>query len=493
MTVCLNFDAQISSDVVPLFREKLLQFLATPEPTGSLCCNVIISLERQSKIPGYCLFHSLQWALAFNEATGGHAPLIFDVTLTPYVGNFMYSTTADDTGANAALLSFMGFFLRSYFVTDRRFTPDELCRVLEVFSMDEAELAKFGADNEMPVNPDRDERRRTSPPLLPVIGLQPLKLGAIDLHMDTLTPFGAKAFLFLSARQIVIKKLIFESIREAIVSNRNTGILLEFRFLVVGGDNLLSNVITSFLVNVVNDPICSQVVFYVYFVPIGDSAIGDFIAGFDPVYDRWVRMLYPIVTRIVPIGGENVDSAVLIPSLEDAGGDYEPNIWFADRSPSHILQFGVQHYLYFAREFVEINIWQCLLHLADGPSVVVPFIVGIALPNELKHGYEVEAIDVRRSPVRRVTEKGAALQVWAARREFRVRPSDQWVFMESERDVVMLLAAKVWHAKAQPFSVTIDGQSYGPVADIAISYMPDEQDGGEQRKVRVATFLPFLT
>jgi hypothetical protein len=493
MGFCLNFDAPITNAIVAHFRKGLLLFLARPEPTGSLCCNLVISLERQLQFPGYCLFNSLQWALEFNEPTGGHTPLVFDATLTPYLGNFMYSTTVDDTSVSGAMLSFLEFFLSRYFVTDRRFTPDELCLVLEVFSMDEGELAKFGADNEMPVNPDPDHRPSPPPPLLPIIPVQPLKLGALDLRMDTLTPFGADAFLFLSARQLVFKKMVFESLRKGIVAKHNTGILLEFRFLVFGDDHLLSDVMTSMLANIVSDPIFSQVIFCVYFVPIGDSEIGDFIAGFDPIYDRWVRTLYSIVTRIVPIGGENVDTAVIIPSLEDAGADYEPNIWFADRTPNHMLQFGVQHYLYFAREFVELNIWQCLLRLTDGHSVVVPFIVGVGLPNELRHGYEVDGVDVGRSTLHKITEKGAALQLWAAKKESRVRPSDQWILMESERDVVMLLAARICHARGQPFSVTVDGQSYGPVVSIAVSYLKDEHDGGEQRKFRVATFLPFLT
>jgi hypothetical protein len=246
---------------------------------------------------------------------------------------------------------------------------------------------------------------------------------------------------------------------------------------------------TSMLANAVDDPVLRQALLTMYFVPTGPSQIGDFVAGFDPVYARWVHRVYDVASRLAPTL-DNENGAIIVPAIETPQTDeWDASLWFSDRSPSHVLQLALQTYLYFGRSFVEMNVWQCVLRLAEGKMATVPFIISVRIAIEVKRALEVDLIDAGRVNGKKTYNKEAVM-FWNANAELKVRPNDGSFLLQSDKDAIMLIAAKIADSKGGQFTVEIDGQPYTGVEGASITFLPNELENGEQWKLRVATFVP---
>jgi hypothetical protein len=481
------FFPPLPAELVNDYRRAFIKFLARTEPTASLACDFALVLDQQLRFPGYAFWRSLIWAIQFNEISGGVCQVLFDIADTPFLPNFLYSTTLDQTSIKSSFLTYVDFFLHSYFETNKEFSLSELTKFATTFVIDEGYLRQFGLENGLQV---RTPPLLTSSMTLPLFKLQPVKLPQLEQRMELRPGSRAAVPLFMSGRHIIIKKLIFDPIRTAVDSEGISSLLLEYRFVVIGSDLLLSNVFTSLYANATDDSVLLHSVLTIYYVPSGQSQIADFIASFDPIYARWVRGIYGLASKLAPtFDVEN--GAIQIPALETpATQEWEANLWFSDRSPSHLLQLSIQTFLYGARSFVEICVWQCVLKLAEGKVVAVPFLISVRIPIEVKKTLDVEMIDAGRASGKKSFDKGA-LAFWNTNGDLRVKPTDGWFLLESEKDAVMLFAVKVSDSKGGQFAVTIDGRAYGNVEGMSIMLLPDETQNGEQWRLRLATFVPF--
>jgi hypothetical protein len=487
----LSFVPLIGPEVGDSFEKILVASITRPEPIASIAAEFGIRLSNEIVHPGSVFYDCLIHALQFNQAFENGCPVIYEAAACPYLPNLLYATVPGEESLKACLGRFIAWFLQNYFKLDAPLAPEQLSAVSGLFSLEQGDLDAIG--RQMGWEVSEDGFRSSGPQFsLPTIRPILVKLAAVEFHRDSVVPMPAsRASLFLSSRNIVLKRLIFDPVGAFLRAGTSITPVTEIGLIVLGQDTFFGTLFSSILATSRETPALSQAFLKFFFIPTGPSAIADFIAGFDPVYRIMVSQLYTTATTIGPVMDEAA-SDVMIPSVEPPGDNAELNVWFGDRSPSALVQLGIQHYLYFAREFVDLHVWQCALRFSEERLVVVPFFVSVKLSLELKRVFEVEAVDAARCKVRRSFEKIPSIAIWNARRDLNVFPNDGWLLVETERESLMILAAKI-ATKGQAFMVTVDEREYGPVESIALSYLPDDREAEEPLKVRLATFVPFYS
>jgi hypothetical protein len=252
--------------------------------------------------------------------------------------------------------------------------------------------------------------------------------------------------------------------------------------------------------------------FTFYPLPLGPSpnTIVDFIATEDPVYALTVQTLYPVLSQIAPSRDEN--SPVSFAAIDDAG-DCDNHIWFGVPSPSSILQFGIQHYIAFAREALIVRVWKCII-VVDGNTMVVPFIGSLHIgtlfntPGTPKDPPPLLKLIIKKQLYGGAIEepdkcKVFALALWAANGPRKVSPQDPYLRQEvalvptEMRTSTTLDAEKCQmdhveqisvQSKDGPFPLVVDERRYPDVAQLAVFPWPDVKNPKAQMTIRVATF-----
>jgi hypothetical protein len=180
-------------------------------------------------------------------------------------------------------------------------------------------------------------------------------------------------FFFTSPTRNLFKTAVVQPI-EKLLAERPALDLVKFSVMIAGNDFFLGNCLLVYLQQRLENPVTfGKAVLTFFLFPLGSShnSLADYLAHEDPVYHLMVHNVFWTIASISPTLNENAQ--VTFASIEDERQRYETHLWFSNPSPSSALQFGIQHYLLFAREVLHVRVWKVEMIL-DSKTMVVPFV-----------------------------------------------------------------------------------------------------------------------
>ncbi|KAH0787596.1 hypothetical protein GPJ56_008477 [Histomonas meleagridis] len=440
------------------------------------------------KYPRYLYLQMLSDFSHTNEAFDTKVHLIFPAS-TNYLPNLLYLDYPSNSTFQKSLLDFARTFITTYYKVPAPDVPT-LISFLQSLKLDEKRLSQLSEQFSFTPNPDFSAPTDTSRLLLPTYKLVPIRLSFnFTATPDLNVPFLNGLYFFTSTSDMILSNSIFKQLSTYLTSISDD-LFYEQKLVIIGDDYVLSKFILSLISLIQQTPILNNASYTIFFIPDKPSRIADFISKKDEVYKRFISQLFNLISNLLPTFNEM--SNTTFPILEHTDHlNYENNLWFNDPTPSHMLQFGIQHYLHFAKEICNINIWQCNLKY-DEKCIVVPFITYATILLAKKQ-YQIYYIGVGTEDGSFVCEKQQELTIWSANNSLNANPNDPWLVTtiqtRSSTKTVMVTMLRVMNTKKSPFEMEIDGTKYGPVNEITISEFPCfPQSPNTKPLLRIATF-----
>lgn len=399
--------------------EELYPILSKSGYVSLTCSNIGLNIQKEKHYPGYTYYLLLNNLSNSNLAFSGNIPTFLSSS-SRFIDSFLYNCYPENSIVSLpmSIISFTKFYLKAKFQCEKEFSIQELLQIsskLEFSSENSSELAKTynipyikehkksktsGEDVKSKKDANSDSKRKPQKkvdlnsvefPSHPVTKLQIQKL-SLDFEINSATPVPYEGLhIYTTTASFIFQKAIFNPIKNYIKTTNNSQ-LHEYHILLIGDDFLIGNALLSYVSAQSQMKNClSQISLIFHIVPADDTKsnqIADFISSFDPIYRQFVRHLFPIMCSISPTINEKseVSDVPLILDLGPDEGNFDKNrfdntIWFGNPNPFNMFNFGLQHYMQFAQNSVDVMVWKCVIHYKDNTKkvVIVPFVSSIQI------------------------------------------------------------------------------------------------------------------
>ena len=380
--------------------DAITPFLGKSGFVSLACAEIGSCIQKEKHYPGYTYYLKMNEISNINLAFSGNIPT-FLVSSSNFSDLYLFDNYPESS-LPMSIVSFSRFYLKAKYQYEKELSISELLQFsskLEFSSENSSEVAKmfkipYKERNKSKISDESDQKPKKSSgeskhrskktidlnsiefPTQPFIKYQIQRLtldpdinsAKIDKYQDILSIYITNiSFIF----QIKIFKII-----ENYIKTSNSHHLQEYHILLIGDDILIGNVLLSYVKSQITMKDCfSKVSLIFHIIPDDDTKsnqIADFISSFDPLYQLFVRHLYPITCSISPT--INQDSKLDdIPQILDLGPNeenydkkrYNNTIWFGNPTPINIFNFGIQHYVQFAKNSVDVMVWKCVIYYRD--------------------------------------------------------------------------------------------------------------------------------
>ncbi|KAK8895089.1 hypothetical protein M9Y10_023531 [Tritrichomonas musculus] len=469
--VCISF-FDIEPSKLTLIKESLYKFYDYDSSVSGISSDLIHLLDKSIKYPLYGFHSILNQMSHISEAFGCQIPLIFNAKYSN-ISTYLYNDSVDRSSYLNAYISYPKYFIHRYFNSQPPGNVGELQRFMYNLKFSKKYLQTVPQAFKLaPADP-----RYIRPVLtLPVHQFQFNRITTnLKMNPDISTPINHRMFIITSPIEAVLNQSFFAPIYKYFIAFDPNDIdrPTEQQILVIGSDHLLSTIVSTLVLWILKNPALGFIEFQIFFVPIGNSQYGDFISNRDVIYNIFVRNLYRTVSSILPTYNET--SGAFFPKFvptNDPTNKYENNIWFSNPSPSHLFQFGLQHYLMFAQNKMTFYIWQCRIVLADSNKVVtIPFIGSVIIDtNDQKRSFETSIGDYKKNQMSNEFMETKTMALYNVNYEKRANPNKDYLILDTG-SLRLVFSAIIATPKIKPipFFVDIDGKKYGPVLEIQTS------------------------
>ena len=499
-------------------KNRLLENLSMIEPISSMVAQTAQQIENELSYCGMSYYETLKNVLEFSPAMGGVVPMLFDQSYR-LLPNFLYSNTVVVDSLQVSVVKWVRYFVRTHFRCSKELSLEDCLEFFEKITFrkkNEATLIeKYGLKAD--IEGEIEMAGQLVPPVVPLL---PIKFPVnMDLDVSMLEPFIGNEQFFRVPSKAVFTVSIMEPITNYIQQNKDVA-MIDQRIVLAGNDFFISTALMALMSASVQKPEIQEVTSFTFFIlPLSlerEGSIAKYIASRDKVYSYFVHMLYDITSSIAPTFDES--SQVAFKALPEDKTEYETHPWFSDPSPMNVFRFGVQHFLLFARNYVDIFIWKVVLVLdtPEKPSVVVPLIGSLHIGNLLcnattgtfttditkARSFNITTTDCHDVVQDTACHKITSIALWNCDEDTGMRPTDGWLLMEKttssnpvrRQEELPNLYRELVHgvvieeAQKQPFIAMIDQRTYKSILKMTVTYMPDLNDSGEWMKMRLATF-----
>ena len=541
----------IKKEILESILEPLNASLIYPIPVSSLGADLGILIKRELEYPGAAFFDLLRSVGESNLATNGSVPLLFDQKVK-YLPNLLHFRQMTELNLETMLFNFGNFYLIEKF-HDRMRSPKHVFKLIEMLDFTEKatdkiakkfkiavekkdkEANKEGDEEPKPEEeskkPDEEEKpeedkkkvdhydtKNLSPPL---VKLQPIKLSVnFDLNPALVNDFVDGTKFFMSTTSTIFNTNVMQPILKFANEQAEKEMFIH-KLAVCGGDFFLNNVVLSLVSSLsTKEKELSQLTHILYLIPLDNSSpseLSRYISAHDDIYSRFVNNVYYTASTMAPVLNES--STASFPSII-TNQPSETNVWYANPSPSVVLQFAIQHYLLFANYTCSCYVWSAVLEYNDN-LITVPFITSLHVGTQFSSGNFVDqdekkikpkkfSIETDISKTPRVVDV-TSIVLWNVNVEERIKPNDRMLLLETVNDPtkpdvkiykdqlgekatrVPVMSATIKSAEKTPlpFKVFIDQRVFGPVKSVRIQPMRPLVGYEKQFRIKIATFVPF--
>lgn len=498
-------------------KTSLFSFLIHPSPVSDFAADIGNILERESIFSGSAFFEMLKTISSTSMSTNGNVPFVFDQKAA-ILPTLLHSRQLSDMSPELAFFNFGSYYIKSKFRSSKDKRAKSILKLISHIEFTEESHTYLSQKLKLTPDIPPNEPVDSSALLPPTIPITPLKLSvAFNISPQVTSPFIDNTFLFISPTSTIMEKSLIDPIIDPKNLTEDDGLMIKQRIILSGGDFFLGNILLSLLNSYHNKAnALSRFILTYYLIPLDDTdsnQIADFIAKHDPVYSRMVRRVYSIATEMCP--QFNDMSNVSFPAIVDDTKYSDNHLWFTNPSPSVIMQFAVQHYLYFAQNYCDVFVWQAQLEY-ENQTIVVPWISSVHIGTQFCKEFAKDqnkqkpgTLVLDNSP--EIKSKFTSIAIWNANPFINTRPDQNLLFIEVINEPTIVTAntqreelgekisrTPIKNAYIQikekaviPFSVMIDDRVYGPIQGLRIAPMKDLTGRSEQMTIRFATFVPF--
>ncbi|OHS94427.1 hypothetical protein TRFO_39376 [Tritrichomonas foetus] len=466
-------------------KDKLSYYLSLSSPYSDVSYDTIEFLNKNVNFPGHGFYQHLYTMSQMSDAFSGQVPLFFDAKLT-LASTMLYNDTADRASLPSAYLQWVRYFIYRYFGAMPPQNGNELIRFMQNVRFNETFMKTVPADYKLMKIPQDPKFARPVPPTMPQFQHNIYRMTSVVVDgkypviftLATLSQIKDNNFLIGSLTGAKLMANFFNPLLSYFQQNPD---VTEQQIVIVGDDDLLANIIDTLTIFIIQNSFLANIEFQFYFIPVGPSQFGDYIAENDQVYKQFVRNLYETTTRILP--GYEENSQAFFPSFApspDQVGNYENNIWFNIPSPSHLFQYGIQHYMQFAKKKIDIYLWQCIIQVQvrDGNQMVVklvsvPFINSVHIElNDKARSFMTKTIDFGKKEPIQETFETKVLSIYNISIERRAWPSKDHIVLDTGSSRVVSSVSVHLPRGAPPVSVIIDNHKFTDVLGLNVSFLP---------------------
>ena len=384
------------------------------------CAEIGSNIQKEKHYPGYTYYLQMNELANMNLAFSGNVPT-FLPSSSQFVISLLYNYYPENSIASlpTSIISFSRFYLKAKFQFEKELSIPELIKFgsqLEFTSENSSKLAKMfqipykdrskqktSDESDQKSKKSSNESKRRSKkkidlnsiefPTHPFTKYQIQKLSLdFEINSSTLVDYKDSTSIYTTTASFIFLKSIFTPIKNYIKTAYNPQ-LQEYHILLLGDDFLIGNALLSYVKAQISMKEClSQISLIFHIVPTDDTKsnqIADFISSFDPIYQLFVRHLFPIMCSISPTINEKSEVSEIPLILDTDSNDetsndknrFDNTIWFGNPNPFNMFNFGIQHYLQFAKNSVDVMVWKCVIYYRDetNKTVLVPFVSSIQI------------------------------------------------------------------------------------------------------------------
>lgn len=474
------------SEKLGQLKESLNKFYCFDTSVSEISGHIIYLLKKATKYPGYGFHDLLNRMSQISEAFGCQIPLFFD-SKHSNISTFLYNDTVDRSSFINSYITFPRFFIHRYFNLQPPSNLNELQRFMYNLQFNK----KYLQTVQQNFNLSQADARYVRPVLTPPAHQFQFHRIITDFQMipEMSTPYQQGKFLISSPVEALLNQAFFTPISQYFKTLEPNG-SSEQQIVVIGSDYLLSTIITTIALWVLKNPAYNSIEFQIYFVPTNSSQFGDFISEKDIIYKSFVRNIYRTVNSILPSMDET--SKAFFPKFVQTEGSskYENNVWFNNPSPSHLFQFGIQHYLLFAQYKTDIYIWQCSITMSEiNKVIIVPFVGSVVIDTaDQKRLFDTNVYEYKNQQKQTESIETKTMALYNTNCEKRAKPNKDFLILDNGSlrlvSSAMIMTSRM---KPMPFYVDIDGRRYGPANDISVSKMTGRLS--EHMRMKIKTFV----
>ena len=532
LKVIISIFPGLRKDLLDSLLQPLQASLIYPVPVSSMGADLGFLIKKALDYPGSAFYDVLRTIGESNIATNGTIPFIFDQTVK-FLPNLLHTRQVVEFGLETTLYNFGNFYLHEKFHHRPR-KPKHVVKLLQMLDFTEKAtekiIKKFKIQDDDPKDPNepvtKEDMYDVSTLKPPLMRISQIKL-SVNFQPNPMitTDFVEGSKMFMTPTTAIFKSQVIDPIAKWAKEQEDKD-LFQYNIAICGGDFFLGSVISSFVKSLADckDDLANLVHTF-YLIPLDHSQTSElarYISCVDDIYSRFVNDVYHIVSTMAPLLDEL--SLASFPSVVISEPS-ESNIWFANPSPSVILQLAIQHYLLFAKYSCNCYVWQAILEF-DNSLITVPFITSLHIGTQFANGKFVDpdekkiksrkfaieiAIDSNEQRSKSSIQDFTSLVFWNVNADERVRPNDKILLLETAnetskteiklsrdklgdkatRSPVTSAYIKSAEKTPVPFKVFIDQRIYGPVKSVRIQPMKPILGYEHQLRVRIATFVPF--
>lgn len=509
----------VKPDSLASIQDVLISKLAVGNPISDIACEIGQSIEKEMKYPGYTYFLNLRYVVEMSPLNNGIIPLLFDQT-QGHLPSLMLNRFPAINSLHKALKEFIEFYVHAkYHCNDEIPSQDliEICQALEFNrKCTNKLLEKYKFKENCPPITYHDH------PILPP--LIPISIIRVPIHFSYIakmtTEYERGYYIFNNPSNRTFIANVIQPILDYLSKNPECD-FIEQKVILCGNDNFISSLILSVFHAYLQNPQISHVASLTYYLlPISktqeEGSIASFLAANDPIYERYVYHLYKTASELLPKLADQSDAS--FPTIEEPlTNEFHEDVYFSDPSPSKMMQFGLNHFLLYARSYVDVYVWKCVIEMENETiMIIVPFISSLHFGNHFTnkqtgpfpedtpkiYTVNMKTIDVDNNE-EVSSKKISSLAIWNANAELHVRPNDGWLFLEtiSKPTMTVRKATRLSQSmirgfefslvKNESFKIMIDQRVYEPIKKLTISKMENKDNHAEQMSLRFATFTPI--
>ena len=427
----------INKELLEELKIPLINFLNYPLNISSFTDKVGKLLIQEINYPSSNYFELLKTISINNIQFNNCIPLLYDHKNT-FLPNFLSSRQIIDFSLENCYLSFAKNYLKMKFNIKKDKPIKFLFKFIKKLKFDEKThnklLNKYKLNSEFLNNEIKFD---LEPPLIK-LNLTKFSIN-FEYSTQLVTKINDNEFLFISPivtifeTQIIIP--ILNYIQNNNISNFNCNILF------CGDDLFFSNILLAFIINLNKyKENLKDINFKWFFYPIINSEpslISNYLSSQDPIYSKFINNIYNISSLILPNLNEN--SNFIFPNLINSNDFLNNNhLWFTTPSPSTLIQFSIQHYLLFAQNYINFNIWKAILEY-DEKNIVIPFITSLQIGNQFLNNKLNDSIKSKNALINlnneEISLKFTSLIIWNINENLNIHPNQNQLLLEYLNDL----------------------------------------------------------
>ncbi|OHS92822.1 hypothetical protein TRFO_40865 [Tritrichomonas foetus] len=517
----------MATSKISVMLDPIKEKIGNSEPISSMSYELYNLAKKEMEYPGYSYYTMLKWISNISPSNGNTVTIFYDQNFR-YFPNMMYNREPTKLSIAKSFIDFVSFYL----ATKLHVSFDKLSihELLEIFKMikfteesDQKIMKKFKLTKVDNNNDLEEGQHQIFKPLPPEIPLSIVKIPlTFELTPELLTPYDDSFFLYSCVMQRVFNNSVVQPIEKYMESNPER-LFFEQQIFIAGNDFFQNTILLMHFLSLTNSTAFKKACITYYLYPLSSEGpstmMSNFLGVIDPIYSRYAKDVYHLITNISPTYDEN--SPVGFATVLEKDPIFLSHTWFTNPSPSAMLQFSIQHFLLYARKRINVYVWKCIISQKE-KEIIIPFISSLQIgtnntsngkngqsknPDANLQAFDIESTLINGEIITEEKVKTSTISLWNVNTDLNVDPRDDTLLREyfyggspsknkaespKQYDREIITRITILSNKDSPFSITIDGREYGPTKKLEVSRMEDPNDKTQHMTLRIACFSTSL-